>query len=130
MQVLVAGGERIGVDGAVVDGAGELDTSLITGETVPQRVARRASACSPARSISASPLRLRVRAVGEGTLLAEIVRLMELAEQRRSRFVAMADRVARAYAPAVHGLALRPSSAGRLPARAPGRRRCSTPSRC
>ena len=53
-----------------------------------------------------APLRLRVRAVGEGTLLAEIVRLMELAEQRRSRFVAIADRVARAYAPVVHGLAL------------------------
>jgi Cu2+-exporting ATPase len=52
------------------------------------------------------PLRVRVRAVGEGTLLAEIVRLMELAEQRRSRFVAIADRVARAYAPVVHSLAL------------------------
>ena len=47
-----------------------------------------------------------MRAVGEGTLLAEIVRLMELAEQRRSRFVAIADRVARAYAPVVHSLAL------------------------
>ena len=43
----------------VTDGAGELDTSLITGETVPQRVAR-ATGCSPARSISARPLRLRV----------------------------------------------------------------------
>ena len=53
-----------------------------------------------------APLRLRVRSVGEGTLLAEIVRLMELAEQRRSRFVAIADRVARAYAPVVHSLAL------------------------
>ena len=53
-----------------------------------------------------APLRIRVRAVGEGTLLAEIVRLMELAEQRRSRFVAIADRVARAYAPVVHSLAL------------------------
>ena len=50
--------------------------------------------------------RCGVRAVGEGTLLAEIVRLMELAEQRRSRFVALADRVARAYAPVVHSLAL------------------------
>ena len=44
--------------------------------------------------------------MGEGTLLAEIVRLMELAEQRRARFVALADRVARAYAPVVHSLAL------------------------
>ena len=38
-EILVATGERVGVDGAVSAGAGELDTSLITGETVPQRVA-------------------------------------------------------------------------------------------
>ena len=66
----------------------------------------RASASSPARSTSARPCGSESRAVGEGTLLAEIVRLMELAEQRRSRFVAIADRVARAYAPVVHSLAL------------------------
>ena len=77
-----------------------------------------------------APLRLRVRAVGEGTLLAEIVRLMELAEQRRSRFVAIADRVARAYAPVVHGLALLTFLGWTLIAvRRRGRRRCSTRSR-
>jgi Cu2+-exporting ATPase len=53
-----------------------------------------------------APLRLEVSAAGEDTLLAEIVRLMELAEQRRARYVVLADRVARRYAPAVHGLAL------------------------
>jgi Cu2+-exporting ATPase len=54
----------------------------------------------------AAPLSLQVTAVGAHTLLAEIVRLMELAEQRGARYVALADRVARLYAPAVHGLAL------------------------
>jgi Cu2+-exporting ATPase len=52
------------------------------------------------------PLKLEVTATGEDTLLAEIVRLMECAEQRRARYVVLADRVARLYAPAVHGLAL------------------------
>ncbi len=104
-EILVATGERIGADGTVGSGRGELDTALITGETVPQRV-------GPGERVFAGtvnlgePLRIRVRAIGEGTLLAEIVRLMELAEQRRSRFVAIADRMARAYAPVVHGLAL------------------------
>ncbi|MGD9510849.1 MAG: heavy metal translocating P-type ATPase [Geminicoccaceae bacterium] len=104
-EILVATGERIGADGSVSFGAGELDTSLITGETLPQRVA-------PGERVFAGtinlgpPLRVRVTAIGEGTLLAEIVRLMELAEQRRSRFVALADRIARAYAPVVHSLAL------------------------
>lgn len=103
-EVLVATGERIGVDGVVAAGAGEIDTSLITGETVPQRVAMGERVFAGTINLGAA-LRLRVRAVGEGTLLAEIVRLMELAEQRRSRFVAVADRVARLYAPVVHGLA-------------------------
>ncbi|HET6467470.1 MAG TPA: heavy metal translocating P-type ATPase [Geminicoccaceae bacterium] len=104
-RVLVATGGRIGVDGTLQDAAAELDTSLITGETLPQRVA-------PGEPVFAGtinlgpPLRLAVRATGEGTLLAEIVRLMELAEQKRGRFVALADRAARLYAPVVHTLAL------------------------
>jgi Cu2+-exporting ATPase len=104
-EVLVAAGERIGVDGAVLSGTGEVDTSLITGETLPQRVAPGDRVFAGTINLVA-PLRVRVRAVGEGTLLAEIVRLMEVAEQRRGRFVALADRVARAYAPVVHSLAL------------------------
>ncbi len=45
-------------------------------------------------------------AAGEHTLLSEIVRLVEAAERGRSRFIALADRVARAYAPVVHLTAL------------------------
>ncbi len=45
-------------------------------------------------------------ATGEGTLLAEIVRLMEAAERGRTRWVALADRASRAYAPVVHLTAL------------------------
>ena len=104
-EILVATGERIGADGTLDSGEGELDTALITGETLPQRVAPGDRVFAGTINLGA-PLRIRVRAVGEGTLLAEIVRLMELAEQRRSRFVAIADRVARAYAPVVHALAL------------------------
>ena len=91
--------------GGSTDGVSEVDTSLITGET-------RAAAVRPGDAVFAgtinlaAPLRLEVTATGEGTLLAEIVRLMELAEQRRARYVVLADRVARLYAPAVHGLAL------------------------
>lgn len=103
-EIVVATGERVGVDGAVVEGRSELDTSLVTGETVPQPVEPGSRVFAGTVNLGA-PLRVRVTAVGEGTLLAEIVRLMEAAEQRRSRFVALADRVARLYAPFVHTLA-------------------------
>lgn len=102
---LVAAGERMPVDGVVVDGASDLDAALITGETVPMTVKPGDRVFAGAMNLTA-PLRVRAAAVGEGTLLAEIVRLMEVAEQGRARFVAIADRVSRYYAPVVHLAAL------------------------
>jgi Cu2+-exporting ATPase len=104
-RVLVTAGERIGVDGRVVEGRSELDTSLVTGETLPAAAAPGERVFAGTLNLAA-PLVLEVSAVGEETLLADIVRLMEAAEQRRARFVALADRVARLYAPVVHALAL------------------------
>ena len=103
--VLTAAGERIGADGAVIDGRSDIDTSLISGETLPQSVAPGDKVFAGTVNHS-GPLKIRVTAVGEDTLLGEIVRLMEMAEQRKARFVGVAERVARAYAPAVHALAL------------------------
>jgi Cu2+-exporting ATPase len=103
-RVLVAPGERVGVDGVVVSGRSSLDESLLTGETLPRPVA-------PGDAVHAgtfnrdAALVIAARAAGAETLLAAIVRLMERAEQSRARFVALADRVARSYTPAVHLLA-------------------------
>ncbi len=105
MTVLVAAGERVGVDGRVVAGISTLDVSLITGETLPARAAAGDHVFAGTLNLEA-PLRLEALAVGEDTALAEIVRLMELSEQRRGRHVGIADRVARLYAPVVHSLAL------------------------
>src|SRR5690606_27008098 len=97
-------GERVGVDGVVVSGRSSLDASLLTGETLPQGV-------GPGDAVHAGTLNrdaalvIEARAAGAGTLLAAIVRLMEQAEQSRTRFVALADRVARWYTPVVHLLA-------------------------
>ena len=105
LTVLAAAGERIGADGEVIDGRSDIDTSLISGETLPQSVAPGDKVFAGTVNHS-GPLKIRVTAVGEDTLLGEIVRLMEMAEQRKARFVGIAERVARAYAPAVHALAL------------------------
>ncbi|CAO3418364.1 heavy metal translocating P-type ATPase [Azospirillum endophyticum] len=103
--ILVAAGERIPVDGRVSDGVSDLDTGLITGETVPGTARPGDQVFAGTLNLTA-PLRLTVTAVGEGTLLAEIVRLMEVAEQGRAKYVAIADRVSRLYAPVVHLAAL------------------------
>ena len=103
--VAVATGERIGVDGAIVLGAGEVDTSLVTGEALPRPVGVGDRVFAGMLNLGA-PLRLRTTATGEGTLLAEIARLVEAAESGRARFVALAERVTRLYTPVVHVTAL------------------------
>ena len=104
-EVLVAPGERIGVDGEILEGRSDVDGSLITGESLPQAVGPGERVYAGTLNQSAA-LRLAVTAVGEDTLLAEIVRLMETAEQRKARYVEVAERIARLYAPVVHALAL------------------------
>ena len=101
MTVLVAAGERLPVDGEVITGRSEIDTSLVTGESLPRPAGIGDEVFAGTVNLS-QPLHIRVGAVGEQTLLAEIVRLMEAAEQRRTRYVRIADRLARIYAPAVH----------------------------
>jgi len=97
-------GERIAVDGRIAEGVSEIDTSLITGETLPRRAGPGELLHAGMLNVSA-PIRLVVEATGESTLLAEIVRIMEAAEAARARYVTIADRVARLYAPLVHILA-------------------------
>ncbi|MGE0154887.1 MAG: heavy metal translocating P-type ATPase [Reyranellaceae bacterium] len=100
-RIAVAAGERIGVDGVVREGRSDVDTALVTGETVPVALGPGDAAFGGTLNISA-PLVLEVTATGEATLLAQIVRLMEAAERGRNRYVALADRVSRRYAPVVH----------------------------
>jgi Cu2+-exporting ATPase len=104
-MLLVAAGERLGADGVVMEGRSTMDSALVSGESVPQSVAPGAGVFAGMVNLGA-PLRVKVLAAGEHTLLSEIVRLVEAAERGRSRFVALADRVARAYAPVVHATAL------------------------
>lgn len=105
MRAFAAAGDRIPVDGRVVDGVSDVDTSLIDGETVPTTVRPGTMVFAGTHNLSA-PLIVEIAAVGEDTLLAEIARQVETAEQGKSRYVAIADRLARLYAPVVHGAAM------------------------
>ncbi|WP_298647621.1 heavy metal translocating P-type ATPase metal-binding domain-containing protein [uncultured Tistrella sp.] len=105
MIARAAAGERIGVDGVVLRGQGEIDQSLVTGESLPRMVVPGDRVTGGAVVLGA-PLDIRVDAAGEDGQLAEMARLIEAAEQRRAGRVAFADRVSRAYAPTVHLAAL------------------------
>lgn len=102
--LLVAAGERIAADGAVVEGTSEVDRALITGESLPEAVAPGAAVLAGTINLT-GPITVRAAAVGSGTAIADIVALMEQASGEKSLYVRIADRAARLYAPAVHSLA-------------------------
>jgi Cu2+-exporting ATPase len=104
-RLLVAAGERVAADGVVRSGQGEIDQSLITGETAPAGVGPGAQVYAGTLNLTQT-LQIEVTAADSATLLAEISRLMLAAEQGKARYRRLADRAAQIYAPAVHGLGL------------------------
>jgi Cu2+-exporting ATPase len=104
--VLVRSGARVPADGAIVEGAAELDESMITGESrpVPKGTGDRVVAGTVSTD---SALRVRVDAVGEDTALAGIQRLVAEAQASGSRAQVLADRFAAMlfYVAAAAGLA-------------------------
>ena len=99
--VLIRPGERSAVDGSVIGGQSEIDQSLITGETLPTTI-REGSAIYAGALVRSGAVRIRVSAASEATLLSEISRLLENAVQSRSRYLRLAERASRLYAPVVH----------------------------
>jgi Cu2+-exporting ATPase len=91
--VLVRSGARVPADGTIVEGAAELDESMVTGESRPQPRSEgdRVVAATVATD---SAIRVRVDAVGDDTALAGIQRLVAEAQESRSRAQALADRAA------------------------------------
>ncbi|PDT75841.1 heavy metal translocating P-type ATPase [Bradyrhizobium sp. C9] len=103
--VLLRPGERCAVDGNVIEGRSDVDQSLITGETLPA-MATPGSAIFAGTLIRSGTLRVRVSAASGGTLLDEISQLLDRALQARSRYLRLAERASRLYAPVVHATAL------------------------
>jgi len=104
MVLIAAAGEKIAADGIVISGVSEIDKSLLTGETLPE-------ACEKGQKLYAgminmtAPLELKVVANSKDSLLSDIIKLMENAEQSQAKYVRIADKVAEYYTPLVHLLA-------------------------
>ena len=98
--VLVRPGERIPVDGDVVDGSSDVDESLVTGESVP--VAKTAGDPVTGGAINgAGLLKVRATTVGEDSTLARIVRLVENAQAGKAAVQRLVDRISAVFVPAV-----------------------------
>ena len=105
MTILLAAGERIPVDGRVLEGRSDLDCSLVSGESMPQPVAAGTVVRAGMLNLT-GPITIAATAAASESFLAEMIRMMEAAETGRSAYRRISDRAARLYAPVVHGAAL------------------------
>ena len=98
--VLVRPGERLPVDGEVVEGASAIDESMLTGESMPA-AKRPGDAVYGATLNTTGALQLRATAVGADSALARITKLVEFAQASKAPIQALVDRVAAVFVPAV-----------------------------
>ena len=104
-RFVVRPGDKIATDGEVVDGTSAVDTSMLTGESVPVEV-------GPGDAVAGGTMnaggRLVVRAtrIGADTQLAQLARLVERAQTGKAPVQRLADRVSAVFVPVVIGIAL------------------------
>lgn len=101
LDILIVGaGERIATDGVVVEGRSAIDTSAVTGESIPVEVGP--GDAVPAGSVNgAATLRIEATADGHDNSLTQIVELVERAHALKGERARLADRIARPLVPAV-----------------------------
>lgn len=103
--VVVRPGEKIPVDGQVIDGDSVVDESMVTGESMP--VAKAAGDPVVGATLNKTgSFRLRVTRVGPDTVLAQIVRLVREAQGSKAPIQQLADRVTAWFVPAVIAIAV------------------------
>ena len=104
-NVLVRPGERIPVDGEVLDGASAVDESMLTGESRP--VAKQAGDRVIGGTINRTgAFRYRATTLGEASMLAQIVKLMRDAQGSRAPIQRLADRISGVFVPVVVSIAI------------------------
>ena len=104
-QLVVRPGERLPVDGVLLDGDTQVDESMLTGEPLP--VAKEQGAALTGGSINGEGrIVLEVRAVGSETVLARIIRLVEDAQAAKAPIQRLVDQVSNVFVPVVLVIAL------------------------
>ena len=103
--VVVRPGERIPVDGLVIDGLSAVDESMLTGESIPVDKAPGAAVFGATLNTTGS-FRFRATRVGAETALQQIIRLVRDAQSRKAPIARLADVIAGYFTPAVIGVAL------------------------
>ena len=103
--VLVRPGERIPVDGIVIEGASSVDESMLSGEPLPVEKGEGDKVVGGTIN-GEGLLQFKATAVGKDTVLAQIIRLVQEAQGSKAPIQALADKVAAVFVPAIIALAI------------------------
>ncbi|MDA3789684.1 MAG: heavy metal translocating P-type ATPase [Desulfobacula sp.] len=103
--IVIRPGERIPVDGIIIEGASAIDESMLTGEPIPVDKVKDDTVTGGTVN-GEGLLRFRATRVGKDTALSQIIRLVQEAQGSKAPIQALADRVAAVFVPAVIIIAL------------------------
>jgi len=103
--IIVRPGEKIAVDGEIIEGISDIDESMVTGESLPVERKKGDSVIGATINISGT-LKFRATKVGKDTLLSQIIKMVEEAQGSKAPIQKLADIVASYFVPIVIGIAI------------------------
>lgn len=104
-EIVVKPGERVPIDGVVVEGSSQLDTAALTGESVPRAIEAGSEVVSGCVNLTGLLIMKTTKPFGESTV-SRILELVENAAEKKAHTENFITRFARYYTPAVCGVAL------------------------
>ncbi len=105
MILIVAVGEKIACDGIVIQGQSHIDNSLISGESIPEKVQKNSLVYGGSINLS-SPLQIKITKNSQNGVLSQIINLISNIENKKNIYVRIADKFSKYYTPIIHILAL------------------------
>lgn len=105
MILIVAVGEKIACDGIVIQGQSHIDNSLISGESIPEKVQKNSLVYGGSINLS-SPLQIKITKNAQNGVLSQIINLISNIENKKNIYIRIADKFSKYYTPIIHILAL------------------------
>jgi len=105
MVLIVAVGEKIACDGVVIEGESAVNNSLISGESLPEKITKNSLVYGGAINLE-KPIKVKITKPAHSGILAEIISIINNIESKKNFYIRLADRFSKYYTPAIHLLAL------------------------